>query len=123
MHILLNRRKCVFVVVYRPPNSRVSLFIQEFRTYLETVDTVGANVLICGDFNLWIEASDNYYVNEFIEMMNSFNFVNKVIEATSISEHTLDLVFTEVDRDFICDVKVDEVCCISPVHKLVTFRA
>ena len=119
----INRRKCVFVVVYRPPNSRKSLFIQEFRTYLETVDTVGANVLICGDFNLWIEASDDYYVSEFIEMMNSFNFVNKVIGATSISEHTLDLVFAEVDRDFVCDVNVDEVCCISPVHKLVTFRA
>ena len=46
-----------------PAKNALSLFIQEFRTYWETVDTVGANVLICGYFNLWIEASLDYHVN------------------------------------------------------------
>ena len=42
--------------------------------------------------------------------------------ATSIGGHILDLVFSNKDSDLIQELNVDEVCCLSPVHKLVTFK-
>ena len=115
-------RKCILIVVYRPPSTVTREFIDEFRLFLESVDMVSTNVLICGDFNLWIDDSDNASVIAFVEMMDSYNLVNKVHEATSIGGHILDLVFCDIDRDPVQDLNVDEVCTISPVHKLVTFK-
>ena len=117
----ISGRKCIFVVVYRPPALSVNLFISEFRSYLELLDMTGANIFICGDFNLWIDNTNDYYVKEFIEMMKSFNLDNRVETPTSIGGHVLDLVFTDMSRDLVQDVSVENICRISPVHKLVNF--
>lgn len=82
---------------------------------------VSAKVFICGDFNFWIEDFGNTSAMAFIEMMNSFNLGDKVNEVTSIGGHALDLVFSDMDRDLVKGVCVDEICYISPVHKVVTF--
>ena len=114
-------RKFTFIVVYRPPHTRAGLFIEEFQIYLESVDMVSANVFICGDFNIWVDDENNGSATEFIEMMNSLNLENKVNRATSVSGHTLDLVFCDMDHNLVQDLNVDGICCISPVHMLVTF--
>ena len=115
-------RKSIFIVVYQPPESRVNTFIEELCLYLESVDMVNVNVFICGDFNIWLEDTGNSSVIAFTEMMYSFNFNNKVNEATSVGGHVLDLVFSDSDHDPVQRVCIDEVCCISPVHKLITFE-
>ena len=89
---------------------------------METIDLVGANVVICGDFNLWIDDQSLYSPQEFLELMDSFHMVNRVLESTSIGGHILDLVFSDKSNDVVGNVKVDDICCISPVHKLVSFR-
>ena len=46
-----NGRKLVFIVVYRSPSLSDAHFRDEFRLYLESLDTVGSEVFVCGDFN------------------------------------------------------------------------
>ena len=52
-------RKCMFIVVYRPPNLSASSFIEDFRLFLETNEMVSFNVFVCGDFNLWIDNQED----------------------------------------------------------------
>ena len=86
-------RKCMFIVVYRPPNLSASSFIEDFRLFLETNEMVSFNVFVCGDFNLWIDNQEDNNVKFFLEIMDSFNLINKVNSATSTGGHILDLVF------------------------------
>ena len=72
-HFECRGRKLVFIVVYRPPNTRMNAFLDEFRLYLEEIDTVSASVFVCGDFNLWYEDLDDHNVNTFKEMMDHCN--------------------------------------------------
>ena len=46
----LGGRNFIFIVVYRPPNLSARLFIDDFRLYLETIDMVRANIIVCGKF-------------------------------------------------------------------------
>ena len=113
--------KISFVVVYRPPITSVNHFIDEFRTYLATIDMVSANVIVCGDFNLWVEDIKERYIPQFIDTMETFNLINMVDKPTSLRGHTIDLVFADRSRDLIHNLKVESECNLSPVHKMVTF--
>lgn len=117
----IDGNKITLVVVYRPPNTSVSRFIDEFRTYLETIDMVSANVIICGDFNLWVEDMEERYIPQFIDTMETFNLINMVDKPTSLRGHTIDLVLADRTRDLIQNLRVDDECNLSPVHKMVTF--
>lgn len=118
----VNGNKVVVVVVYRPPSSSVSLFIEEFVLFLETIDMVSAMIIICGDFNLWFDDLDARYVRPFIDTMATFNLENCVDRPTSIRGHTIDLVFTDRTRNLVPNIHVDEACTVSPTHKLITFQ-
>lgn len=43
----ISGKRCVFVVVYRPPNLSINQFINDFSQYLETIDMIGMTLLIC----------------------------------------------------------------------------
>ena len=49
--------RLIFIVVYRSPRSNEALFHEEFRLYLESIDTVGSQILVCGDFNYWVDGN------------------------------------------------------------------
>ena len=115
-------KKIVFIVVYRSPSSNETLFRDEFRLYLESLNVVGSEVFVCGDFNFWIDDAENNNAKCFIDEMNMLGYGNKVNSATSNTGHTLDLVFCENDKDLIFNVKVDDMCIISPVHMTVKFK-
>ena len=118
----LNNNKITLIIVYRPPYSSKSSFIDELKTYLDSIDMVGADIIVCGDFNIWMDDLGARYVPEFVDMMDSFNLVNMVGEPTTIGGHTIDLVFANKDIDLVKDVKVEEIFSISPVHKLIFFK-
>ena len=114
-------RKFMFIVVYRPPNIRSSLFMNDFRLFLERVNTVESNTFICRDFDCWFDDPENHDANEFKDLMATFQFENKVEEVTSITGHMLDLVFCNMEYSPVRDICVDEHNTVSPVHKLVSF--
>lgn len=59
--------KTTIIMVYRPPNASVSVFIEEFKLYLEVIDMVSANIIIWGDFNLWLYDLGSRNVPLFID--------------------------------------------------------
>ena len=52
-------KKLVFIIVYRSPSSDDVLFRVEFRIYLESLNLVGLEVFVCGDFNFWVDDVEN----------------------------------------------------------------
>lgn len=118
----INGNKMMIITIYRPPSTSSSVFIDEFRLYLETIDMVSANIIIWGDFNLWLDDIEARYVPHFIDTIATFNLVNIVDRPTSVSGHIIDLVLVDVSRDLVRDLYVAEVCSLSPVHKFVSFK-
>ena len=108
------------IVVYKPPSTSKRIFLNEFGDFLNTL-TDNRNILICGDFNLHFDNKNDYYVKEFVELLESHDLVNTVNEPTSLSNHIIDLVIHDVNNKIVCDIDVEPECVISPVHKLVSF--
>lgn len=117
----VNGKKITLIVIYRPPNLSMYNFIYELKTYLDTIDMVSSNVIICGDFNVWMDDLNARYVTDFVDMIESFNLVNVVNEVTSIGGHTIDLILVDKDNNMLQDVQVENIFSISPVHKLISF--
>ena len=112
-----------FIVVYRPPWSRVNLFIEEFGALLELIDMVSCKVLVTGDFNIWMDDPENRDTISFCELLETYQLHNGVRSATSSSGHMLDLIISDATSgNFISDVEVEKEFSISPVHKLITFQ-
>ena len=118
----INGNRITLIILYRPPDLSLSSFIEELKTYLDSIDMVGTDVIVCGDFNIWMDDLSVRYVSEFVDVMDSFNLANVVDEPTTIGGHTVDLVFADKDINLVQDVQVEEIFSISPVHKLINFR-
>ena len=54
-----NGKRLIFIVVYRSPSSNEALFCNEFRLYLETLNVVGSEIIVCGDLNFWVYDVEN----------------------------------------------------------------
>lgn len=117
----MNGNKITLIIVYRPPCTSKSSFIEELRTYLDCIDMVSADVIVCGDFNIWLDDPSARYVSSFLDMMDSFGLANVVNEPTSIGGHTIDLVFADKRTNLVQDVQVEDSFRLSPVHKLIYF--
>ena len=117
----LGGSKLVFITVYRPPDTSVNAFLDEFRLYLESVNTVGSCVFVCGDFNFWVDDLRNVDARGFIEMMDLLGYLNCIDKVTSRTGHMLDLVFYESQGDPVHSVVVDDICTLSPVHMAIKF--
>lgn len=118
----INGNKLTFTILYNPPATSPSLFLEEFADYLETADMVGVIFTILGDFNYWLADLETRYVQQFTDVIALFGLVNVVNKPTSVCGHTIDLVLVDPSKDIVRDLQVDDVCTISPVQKLVLFK-
>ena len=109
-------KKLVFIIVYRSPSSNQALFHDEFRLYLESLNVVGSEVFVCGDFNFWVDDAENENAKAFIESMDILGYENRVNKITTTTGHMLDLVFSESDKDLIYDFEVDDICYFPCTH-------
>ena len=122
-----------FAVVYRPPKSGMeSAFLHEFSTFCEEFSVKMGKLLICGDFNFWIddpESKPGTYA--FLELLNDHNLRNYVTSPTHVAGHVLDLVLGLDDSElqsYLMDICVNFVDnCDSNIsnkldHALVRFR-
>ena len=93
--------KFVCLVVYRPPDQNVNIFMNEFGSILERLNTVSENVIISGDFNFWIDDINNPHTVAFLELIESFQFKNNITKETSSTGHILDLVLCDCVHDLV----------------------
>ena len=117
----MGNSRYTFIIIYRPPDTNINNFIDELRLYLETIDMVSTNIFICGDFNLWIDDISARGVTDFGDLLDYFGLRNLVDAATLVSGHILDLVITDSDSGLVLELTLEDMCNVSPVHKLITF--
>ena len=110
-------------IVYRPGHPGMDrTFMEEFHSFLETLLGVNGKILICGDFNYWVDdPSSKPYSSEFLDLLDSNNFDNRVNFPTHLLGHTLDLVLSPTGTSHIRDVEVLPVDSTVSDHALLIF--
>ena len=122
--INVNHQVARLAVVYRPGHPATDRnFIEEFGMFLENFTAKTGKLMICGDFNYWVDSPVlKPYSREFLELIAQNNFANHVSGSTHISGHTLDLVVSPVDSNYISEVYIAPIDSVVSDHALVTFN-
>ena len=99
------------VVVYRPSPSRknqlnVTLFLEEFSSFLEKVVTTTEPLVIVGDFNFHLDNEDDQSAALFQDLLGAFNLIQHVQDSTQKFGHTLDLMTTRAGEEPVRNVRV-----------------
>ena len=95
--VLLQSRPLPFkvVVIYRPPSSKFSCFLEEFSSLIEILHQQKTSFILMGDFNIHVDISTDAKSKRFLELLDSFNLVQHIKIATHTHGHTLDLVISQ----------------------------
>jgi len=111
------------VVVYRPGHMGTDrIFIEEFGFLIENLLQKSGKLLICGDFNYWVDDPPfKPYSSEFLELIDLNNLHNLVKSPTHISGHILDLIITSIDSDLVNHIEVVPVDSSISDHALLVF--
>ena len=115
----INNKYFSLYAIYRlePNVEKMSVFFDEFATYLENWTLVSHGVLILGDFNIHIDLPNDSKTSTFLEILKMFNLVQHVVAPTHESDHTIDLIISH-PNDFVYNVVVNEYFSD---HKTVSF--
>jgi len=111
---------CHFLLlcIYRPGSDALTAaFFDELSATFEWLAVYTCPVIVCGDFNVHVDQTDDVHAAHLAQLLQSFGCVQHVDEPTHVAGHTLDLVITRDDTD-IYDLRVGGM--ISD-HALITF--
>ena len=126
MELVLHMRSQVthLALVYRPGHPGTDRrFMDEFSMFVEGFSHKSGKLLICGDFNYWVDdPPQKPFSTEFVELVDVNNFVNHITLPTHISGHTLDLLLSPVGSSYIKDVDVCPIDFRVSDHALILFR-
>ena len=99
------------VVYHRPPsggksNQPVSVFIDEFYSYIDKQATMSCKLLVVGDFNFHIQNTTSQDTKKLMDIFHILNLQQHVHEPTHSRGHILDLVLTRCNELTISDLQV-----------------
>ena len=97
------------ITIYRPPDSNVLEFSNELTNLLETNINSSGELILLGDFNIAVNKSFDAEPATFLDILDSFNLVNKVDQPTHRPSNTLDLIIHNDDSSIIPRIKVDRL--------------
>ena len=100
------------VVIYRAPPSpengfTVRMFLDEFSSFLEGLLLTTSALLVAGDFNFHIDEPNDCDARRFLQVLNSFDLIQHVSEATHKKGHILDLIITRTHERLVGRCTVD----------------
>ena len=103
----------ILVIVYRTcPSSKnkltSALFLQEFTDFLDNFVISFDKVVIAGDFNYHVDSSDSD-AQKFISLLDNYSFTQLVKGPTHNKGHTLDLVISRSNDNFVFVQHVDDI--------------
>ena len=112
-----------FTCLYRPPPSKknklkVSDFVTEFETLMDSFITKNYRPIILGDFNLHHDNINDHNTNLVKSIITSHSFIQHVRTATHTKQHTLDWVITD-ENEKIHNLEVVNKCISD--HYVITF--
>ena len=85
----------MLLAVYRPGSYALSqLFFDELSAVFERLAAFGCPIVVCGDFSIHVDNTDDINSVRLCELLQSFDCVQHVVEPTHNAGHTLDLVIT-----------------------------
>ena len=95
----------VAACVYRPPDSCTTQFLEDFLALSGFLSLTGSSFIICGDINvhLDIECGDR---SRFNDILQCCSLVLSVSGQTHLLGHTLDVLISPCDPDFVRNVSV-----------------
>ena len=99
-----------FLTIYRPPSSVLSKFLEEFGNLLEIIMSLRAQTVTCGDFNVQV---DTFCAasKSLLKFFDSWNLIQHINFFTHNCDHTLDLLLTPSDCNFLKSVQKSDVFC------------
>ena len=80
-------------VIYRPPSTSKSRFIEEFNSFMEAAALSPHENIILGDVNIQLD-SQNCWTDNFNTVLLDFDFIQHVSAPTHIQGHILDVLCT-----------------------------
>ena len=80
-------------VIYRPPSTSKSRFIEEFNSFMEAAALSPHENIILGDVNIQLD-SQNCWTDNFNTVLLDFDFIQHVSTPTHIQGHILDVLCT-----------------------------
>ena len=80
-------------VIYRPPSTSKSRFIEEFNSFMEAAALSPHENIILGDVNIQLD-SQNCWTENFNTVLLDFDFIQHVSAPTHIQGHILDILCT-----------------------------
>ena len=101
------------IAIFRRPythNHRVTItaLLTEFSEYLESVILFIEPLVITGDFNIHVDATENHDAVRFLELLESVNHMQHVDKTTHVLGHTLDLIITRQSETLLVGTPVPD---------------
>ena len=97
------------IAICRPPDSNVLEFLNEFTDLLEYNINPSGELLLLEDFNITVNKPFDTEAATFLDILGSFNLVNKVDKPMHRLSNTLDVIIHDVDSNIIPKIKVERL--------------
>ena len=112
LHVSNGTQSVRLLVVYRsPPNTKngftTSEFLVEFADLMDTVGMDMSNMLIAGDFNLYMDNESNNDTKHFVDILKAADLTQQVEDPIHAAGHTIDLLITRSFCEFLKNIKID----------------
>jgi len=121
---IAGQENVVILSIYRPGSQALTAelfreFMCEFTLLLDALATFRCPLLLLGDLNIHLERSSDVRVNEFIDLLTSFDMCQNVQQPTHKQGGLLDVIITR-HSDCVTDVNITETGVSD--HCLLTSR-
>ena len=83
------------------------MFLEEFSSFLEGLVSTTSALLVAGDFNFHIDEPNDCDARRFLQVLESFDLIQHVSEATHKKGHILDLIITRAHEKLVGRCTVD----------------
>ena len=87
---------------------KTGTFYEEFSEYLEKLTCASGKVIILGDFNLTFLDTNGLAYKRFVDILESFDFVQHIDKPTHNSGHVLDYIITRKDSSGVSNLYVSD---------------
>lgn len=113
LKVRVNKQELAVGTVYRPPNSNIMSFFNNFEDILTGIYSNFNNVICCGDFNINLLNINSNICTQFNSILETFNLKQLINEPTRITNTTtsiLDLIFVNFENNSEeCEAGVEDV--------------
>ena len=97
------------IAIYRPPNTNVLEFCNELASLLETIINSSSELILLGEFNIAVNKPSDAGPATILDVLDSFNLVNKVDKPTHRLANTLYLIILDANLSMIPRIRVDQL--------------